>query len=116
MGTDSGHAPFGSDACTTVRGRVVLFADCSIQAVNTLKAHMLEEFAKPAPYEIDGSAVDKIDTAVIQVLLAFVLDCLEQGRDFSWTGRSAVLQEAIRLTGVSVLLENPGVSPFSGLG
>jgi phospholipid transport system transporter-binding protein len=89
-------------------GRVVLGASCTIHEAAALKAHMLEQFAHPAPYEIDGSGVQRLDTAGVQLVVAFALDCLEHNLVYAWKGRSAVLEQAIAQLGVGPLLESLG--------
>ena len=49
-----------------------------------------------------------VDTAGVQLVVAFALDCLERGISYAWKGRSPVLDEAIRVLGVGALLESPG--------
>ena len=90
--------------------RVVLGASCTIHEASALRAHLLEKAAHPGPYEIDGSAVQQIDTAGVQLVVAFALDCLERGIHYVWTGRSPVLEEATRTLGVNALLESPGAA------
>jgi anti-anti-sigma regulatory factor len=94
-------------------GRVVLGASCTIHEAPALRAHLLEQAALPGPYEIDGSGVQHIDTACLQLVVAFALDCLERSIHYVWTGRSAVLDEAIRILGVGALLESPGAASYS---
>ena len=89
-------------------GRVVLGTACTIQEAAALKAHLLEQAAKPGPYQIDGSSVELVDTAGLQLVLAFTLDCLVKGVNYGWTGRSAKLESAIQLLAVGALLESPG--------
>lgn len=98
------------EATARPRGRVVLGANCTIHEAAALKAHMLEQLGRPSPYEIDGSAVERIDAAGVQLLVAFALDCLERGLGYIWHGRSAALEEAIGLLSVGALLDSPGVS------
>jgi anti-anti-sigma regulatory factor len=98
------------DASGTSPGRVVLGGSCTIHEVAAIKAHMLEQFARPAPYEIDGTAVERLDAVGVQLLVAFALDCLERNLAYAWTGRSAVLEQAITLLGVGPLLESPGLA------
>jgi anti-anti-sigma regulatory factor len=86
------------------RGRVVLGASCTIHEGAAIKAHMLEQFARPGPYEIDGSAVSRIDAAGVQLIVAFALDCLERGLQYVWIGRSPALEQAIELLSVGALL------------
>jgi anti-anti-sigma regulatory factor len=97
-------------------GRIALAGACTIHEAAALKAHMLEQFAKSAPYELDGTAVERIDATGVQLLVAFSLDCLEKNQGFFWKGRSAVLEEAIELMGVGSLLESPGVSSLGSAG
>ena len=90
------------------RGRVVLGGSCTIHEAAAIKAHMLEQLARPGPYEIDGCAVERIDAAGVQLIVAFALDCLEHGVEYVWRGRSETLEHAIELLSVGALLESPG--------
>ncbi len=92
------------------RGRVVLGDSCTIHEGAAIKAHMIEQLARPGPYEIDGSAVTRVDAAGVQLIVAFALDCLERGLEYVWTGRSAALEQAIELLSVGALLESPGAA------
>jgi len=89
-------------------GRISLGAACTIHEAQALRAHMLEQAALPGPHEIDGTEVQHIDTAGVQLMLAFALDSLERGIPYRWKGRSPALEEAIRVLGVGALLESPG--------
>ena len=96
-----------------VVGRVVLGASCTIHEAQALRAHLLETAAQPGPYEIDGGGVQQIDTAGLQLVVAFALDCLEKNVHYVWKARSPVLEEAIHVLGVAALLESPGASMFA---
>lgn len=91
-------------------GKVVLGASCTIHEAPALRSHLIAQASHPGPYELDGSAVQQIDTAGVQLVVAFALDCLEKGVHYTWTGRSPQLEEAIRTLGVSALLESPGAA------
>ena len=95
---------------TPVVGRAVFGASCTIHEAPALRTQLLALAAHPGPYEIDGAAVQQIDTAGVQLVVAFALDCLEKGIHYVWTGRSPVLDEAIRTLGVGALLESPGAA------
>ena len=97
-----------------VAGRIVLGTACTIHEAQALRAHLLERAAHPGPYEIDGGGVEQIDTAGLQLVVAFALDCLERNVHYVWKARSPVLEEAIRVLGVGALLESPGASMFGG--
>lgn len=92
------------------RGRVVLGSSCTIHEAAAIKAHMLEQLERPGPYEIDGSGVSCVDTAGVQLCVAFALDCLERGMEYAWRGRSQALELAIAQLGVGALLESPGAA------
>src|SRR5262245_4633423 len=55
-------------------GRVVLGTACTIHEAQALRAHLLETANHPGPYEIDGGGVEQIDTAGVQLVVAFALD------------------------------------------
>ncbi len=97
-----------ADAPTAPRGRVVLGGSCTIHEAAAIKAHMLEQLARPGPYEIDGSAVERVDAAGVQLIVAFALDCLERSLSYVWQGRSEPLERAIELMSVGALVESPG--------
>ena len=86
---------------------MVLGTACTIQEAAAVRAHMLAQAALPGPYEIDGGSVEMVDTAGVQLVVAFALDCLEKGVPYKWSGRSATLEKAIELLGVGPLLEYP---------
>ena len=87
--------------------RVVLGTACTIQEAAAVRAHLLEKAAMPGPFEIDGGSVEMVDTAGVQLVVAFALDCLEKGVPYKWAGRSPTLNAAIELLGVGPLLEYP---------
>jgi len=92
---------------TPVTGRIVLGASCTIHDARELREQMLAQAAHPGPFELDGSAVQQVDTAGVQLVVAFALDCLERNVPYVWKGRSAALDDAIRILGVGALLESP---------
>ncbi len=99
---NSNSAPQGA---ALSQGRVALGVACTIREATALRAHMLEQAELPGPYEIDGAVVEQVDTAGVQLVVAFALDCLERNVRYVWKGRSAALEEAIRILGVGALLE-----------
>lgn len=102
-----------ADAGAFSGGRIQLGASCTIHEAAALRAQLLECAELPGPYQIDGRAVEHIDTAGLQLVVAFALDCLERGVHYEWAGRSQVLEQAIKTLGVGALLESPGGSSYS---
>jgi len=102
------NAPAPATGGLPVSGQIVLGVSCTIHEARALREQLLAQAAHPGPYEIDGSGVQQVDTAGVQLVVAFALDCLEKGVAYSWKGRSTALEEAIRVLGVGALLESPG--------
>jgi hypothetical protein len=96
-----------SPAPQPANGRVVLPANCTIHGARALQSHLLEQLELPGPCEIDGGGVQQVDTAGVQLVLAFALDCLERSLPYVWKSRSPALEEAIRVLNVGALLEYP---------
>jgi len=89
-------------------GHVVLPVSCTIHEAQSLRKHLLEQLELPGPCEIDGGSVQQVDTAGVQLVLAFTLDCLERGRHYVWKSRSPALESAIQMLNVGALMESPG--------
>lgn len=92
------------------RQRLTLSADCTIRSAAELRAQLCAQLEHPAPVEIDGSTVEHIDAAGLQLLLAFSLDCIDRNKEYVWVSQSETLSDAIALTGLAALLESPGLA------
>jgi anti-anti-sigma regulatory factor len=87
--------------------KVVLGASCTIEDVAQVRSELINHLSASTPIIIDASRLERIDTAGVQLLAAFAIDCLEQGIAFAWKERPAALEEAIRLLGLGALMESP---------
>jgi ABC-type transporter Mla MlaB component len=87
---------------------VRLAANCTIRDCSTLKADLSAVLAEPASVSIDVSALERIDTAAIQLLCAFVRDRKGRQLGVTFSGKSAALTEAARLLGVDAVLDIHG--------
>jgi anti-anti-sigma regulatory factor len=110
-----GTAPAASDdkgtaspTTGTVPRKIALGASCTIEDVALLRTELIDHLTANTPVIIDASRLERIDTAGVQLLAAFAIDCLERGTAFAWKQRPAVLEEAIRLLGLGALMESPG--------
>ncbi len=56
---------------------------------------------------LDISAVQRIDTAGLQVIAAFIRERESQGREVQWRGQAPALETAARLLGLGTLLKLP---------
>ncbi|MDE2316898.1 MAG: STAS domain-containing protein [Xanthomonadaceae bacterium] len=89
---------------------VVLPADCRIAAQAALQAELLQALQGGA-IELDGSQVERVDTAALQ-LLVLLRRALDGGSGtLAWRGSSAALSDAADLLGLARILELPAVGP-----
>jgi phospholipid transport system transporter-binding protein len=87
---------------------LVLAADCTVVQADTLKSELVRRVAQPRPVALDVSALQRIDTAGLQLLAAFVRDRRTAGRAVAWHGRSPALEAAAGLLGLNDMLELAG--------
>jgi anti-anti-sigma regulatory factor len=90
--------------------QLVLPADCRLAAGPGLRAALLEALALPAS-ALDAGAVERVDTAALQLLAAFRRDAAARGHDTRWLGASAALHEAAGLLGLERILDLPAARP-----
>jgi anti-anti-sigma regulatory factor len=105
-----GKAPVGARAQSRVRSQpamktVSLPGDCTIRDASVLHRMLLEALHLKGPVSIDGSAVERVDTSGLQLLLAFVRDRRHAGRQSAWAKRSTALSAAVELSGLATQLD-----------
>ena len=81
-------------------------ADCRMAAPSALLADLLGALDAPAT-QIDGSAVERVDTAALQLLTLFRREALSRGCEVSWRGASTTLCEAADTLGLVKALDLP---------
>jgi phospholipid transport system transporter-binding protein len=89
-------------------GTLALAADCTVVQADTLKSELARRVAQSHPVALDVSALQRIDTAGLQLLAAFVRDRRTAGRAIEWRGRSPALEAAAGLLGLNDMLELAG--------
>ena len=89
-------------------GSLILAADCTVAEVDALKSALTRHLAESGPITLDVSALQRIDTAGLQLLAAFVRDRRTARRAVAWRGRAPSLEAAARLLGLHQMLELPG--------
>lgn len=83
---------------------VVLAANCSVKDAASLKTSLCAVANESAAVTLDASAVERVDTATMQLLCAFARDRIARKQSIVWRGQSQALHDAIRLLGVGALL------------
>jgi ABC-type transporter Mla MlaB component len=89
-------------------GSLALAADCTVAEMDALKSALTRHLDESGPITLDVSALQRIDTAGLQLLAAFVRDRRTAGRAVAWRGRAPSLEAAARLLGLHQMLELPG--------
>jgi ABC-type transporter Mla MlaB component len=74
-----------------VAARLTLAADCTLREAAGLKALLLQTVSPADHVIIDGGAVERIDTAGLQLLAAFARRESAAGRRLDWQSASAEL-------------------------
>ncbi|WP_266172195.1 STAS domain-containing protein [Dyella subtropica] len=106
MGSSKAKSATASGATT----RVVLPADCRIADLPGVKSELQAALITPAA-ELDASAVERIDTAALQLLAVFCREAGAKGHTVTWLGASTVLRDAAALLGLTQTLELPAATP-----
>ena len=60
-----------------------------------------------SPVVLDGTTVDRVDTAALQLLVAYQRDAQKRGHQVSWAGVSAPLYDAASQLGLAQTLALP---------
>ena len=84
---------------------VALEATLGIRDVRLLHEKLGSVLAAATAVVMDGSRVERLDAAAVQVLAGFVRAARERGLAFTWQGSSPVLQQAARVLGFESILE-----------
>ena len=88
-------------------GSFVLSADCTVAESGALKSALLEVLDESTPVTLDIGEVQRIDTAGMQLIAAFVRERESQGLKVRWRGSAPAFTSAARLLGVAPVLRLP---------
>jgi ABC-type transporter Mla MlaB component len=89
------------------RTAVALAAECLVAGASTLKESLASLLDEPQPITLDITALQRIDTAGLQVLAAFIRERAGHGRTVTWRGTAPALTSAAQLLGLTSLLGLP---------
>jgi anti-anti-sigma regulatory factor len=76
----------------------------TIRTVTAFQAELAERLDESGNVQIDGGGVERIDTATLQLLAAFVRDLRAEARSVEWIECSAVLRRAAGSLGLESAL------------
>ena len=86
---------------------LALTASCTVRDSVALKSSLLDLLMDKRAVTIDVRAIERIDTAALQVLCAFVRDRKAAGGEVLWVGGTESFCEAVRLLGLQSVLGVP---------
>jgi len=98
------EAPVASVAVEASQSEIALNSNCTVKDAVALKRSLMALKDAQDTVVIDASAVERVDTATLQLLCAFVRERVGSDREVLWRSPSAAVFEASRLLGVSELL------------
>jgi anti-anti-sigma regulatory factor len=90
---------------------VELNARLDIAQAAELHRALLAHLAKGGPVIVDGTRVEEIDTAMLQLLASLWRTSGERGIDCRWKGASGALRQTATLLGVAEVLNFPAREP-----
>jgi phospholipid transport system transporter-binding protein len=93
-----------SDSSTPIESKPIVLISPTIRTVTSLQAELAVRLDESGAVQIDGSAVDRVDTAALQLLAVFVRDLRAEARAVEWVGCSAGLRKAANGLGLSMAL------------
>jgi len=103
-GTEAGlPAAISAPASATV----ALSAECTVSEAASLKERLAPLLEESQPVTLDVNAVQRVDTAGLQVIMAFVRERAGRGRTVEWQGAAPALTGAAQLLGLTSLLGLP---------
>jgi ABC-type transporter Mla MlaB component len=86
---------------------LALAVECMISDASSLKDRLAALLDEPLPVTLDITALQRIDTAGLQVITAFVRERVGHGRGVEWQGTAPILTTAAQLLGLTSLLRLP---------
>jgi ABC-type transporter Mla MlaB component len=107
---DSNEQPLAaadSPAQPSAAAVITLGANCSVKDAAALKTSLCAVVETPDSVVLDAAAVERVDTATMQLLCAFIRERAAHSRTVAWQGTPSALTEAARLLGVQALLGLP---------
>ena len=84
--------------------QLTLDADLGIEHADALKQRLLSQLAANEPVLIDGAAVERLHSAALQLLCAFVRDRRSAGLEVRWGETSECLRDAAEILGLNQML------------
>ena len=79
---------------------VCLDENLDVSTISEFRSTMKKVVTRKAPYVLDGSAVTRVHTAALQVLLALITTIKSKDKSFRWESASEPLSSAAATLGL----------------
>jgi phospholipid transport system transporter-binding protein len=76
----------------------------TIRTINSLQTELAERLDESGVVQIDATAVDRVDTAGLQLLAAFIRDLRAEARQVEWVGCSDSMRKGAQALGLEAVL------------
>jgi len=104
QGTPRGRSKSTAEPPST---SLTLTAECLVQDAGALKSGLARLLTESQPVTLDATAVQRVDTAGLQLITAFVQERALRGLEVEWNGTAPALTNAAQLLGLTSLLKLP---------
>jgi len=104
VGESSASARSPTTATSAATRRFAMPASCTVRDSVALHAALKEIATATEPVVLDMAAIERIDTAAMQILCAFVRDRKAVGSAVEFVGSAEPFCEAVRLLGLQQVL------------
>jgi len=101
------NTPAAQTGHEAARGEFAVAAECTVADASSLKTGLAKLLEDSGTVTVDISAVQRVDTAGLQVIAAFVRERASNGRQVQWRGNAPALSAAAQLLGLDALLKLP---------
>ena len=81
--------------------------DCTVRTIPDLHQELVRRLGDSGPVCVDRTGIQRPNTALMQLLVAFVRDLRTQSRAIQWQGESASFDRAARVLGLTGSLGLP---------
>jgi anti-anti-sigma regulatory factor len=106
-GRNARNTPAPGSEPKTANGTFAVAAECTVADASSLKAGLAKLLDESGIVTVDIGAVQRIDTAGLQVIATFVRERESHGRQVQWRGHAPAMSAAAKLLGLGTLLKLP---------
>jgi len=78
--------------------------ELTVMEVGPMRERLLEALGEAEAIRVDGSAIEQVDGAALQLLASFVKTAGERSIEVSWAGVSQVLGDASQILGLEAVI------------